>query len=100
MLDKGPGANTIWECSIPEILLLMNSGLVCLYGFTPVEIMLGFVPKWKITEKSVHEVIPDITNETTQKATQEEVYKIEEGPEGLKIERPIDRKEEQQTFAV
>ncbi len=51
-------------------------------------------------QRSGHEVIPDITNETTREATSEEVYKIEEGPEGLRIGRMIDRREEQRTFAV
>ena len=59
--------------------------------------MLGFVPEWKVTHKNAHEVIPDITNETTQEATPGEVYEIEEGPKGLRIERMIDRR---RTLAV
>ncbi len=35
-----------------------------------------------------------------REATQGEVYKIEEEPDGLKIEKMIDRREEQRTFAV
>lgn len=39
-------------------------------------------------------VIPDLMHETTWEATPREVYEIEEGPEGLRIERMIDSREE------
>ena len=100
VLNRGSRAKTIWRRSIPKILPSVNGGLVRLHGLTPTEIILGFVPEWKITQKNAHEVIPDITNETTRQATPEEVYEIEEEPEELRIERMIDRKEEQRTFAV
>ncbi len=100
MLDRGPGAKTIWGRSNPEILPSVNGRLVRLYRFTPSEIIVGFVPEWKITQMSAHEVIPDITNETTREATPGEVYEIEERPVGLILKRIIDGKEEQRTFAV
>ncbi len=100
MLDRGPGAKTIWVQSIPEILPSVNGRLVRFHGFTPAEIMLGFVPEWKIKQRSAHKVIPDIMNETTREAAPGEIYEIEEGPEELKIERMIDRREERRTFAV
>ena len=100
MLDRGPGAKTIWGRSNPEILPSVNGRLVRLHRFTPSEIIVGFVPEWKITQRSAHEVIPDITNETTREATPREVYGIEERPVGLMLKRIIDGKEEQRTFAV
>lgn len=43
VLDKGLGAKTSWEYSIPKILLSINGRLICLYNFIFLEIMLGFV---------------------------------------------------------
>ena len=100
VLDRGPGAKTIWGRSISIILPLVNGRLVRLHGFTPAEIMLGFVPKWKVTHRNAQQVAPDIMYETTQETTPEEIYEIEKGPEGLKIERMIDRRGEQRTLAV
>ena len=100
MLDRALRAKTIWGQSISEILPSVNGRLVRLHGFTPAEIMLRFVPEWKILHKSGHEVILDITNETTREATSRKVSKMEERPEGLRIERMIDRKKEPRTFAV
>ena len=51
-------------------------------------------------QRSAHEIKPDITNDTTREATQREIYEIEKGLEGLRIERMIDRREEQRIFAV
>ena len=62
--------------------------------------MLGFVPKWKVTHRNTKQVAPDITHETTREATPGEIYEIEEGPEGLRIEKIIDRRGEQRTLAV
>ena len=62
--------------------------------------MLRFVPEWKVTHRNAQQVAPDITHETTREATPGEIYEIEEGPEGLRIERMIDRRGEQRTLAV
>lgn len=45
VLDRGPGAKMIWRRSIPEIIPSINGRLVRLHGFTPSEIMLGYVPE-------------------------------------------------------
>lgn len=90
VLDCGPGAKTIWGRSTPEILPLINDRLVHLDGFSPAEIMLGFVPKWKVMQRHVKETWPDIRHGATQEAIQMEVEEIEEGPEGLLIERMMD----------
>ena len=73
-------------------MLLINSRLVRLHGFIPAEIMLGFVPQWKVT----HGDAQGIAQGAMREAAQEEVEEIEEGPEGLKIERMIDERKEQQ----
>ena len=44
--------------------------------------------------RNAHEVISDIKNETTREATTGEVYEIEEGSEGLRIERMINKRGE------
>ena len=100
VLDRGPGAKTIWGRSIPEILPSVNGRLVRLHGFTPAEIMLGFVPDWKVTRGNAQEVMPDITHGTMREATPGEVEEIEAGPKGLRIERMIDRREEQRILPV
>ncbi len=90
VLDRGPGAKTIWGRSIPEIIPSINGRLVRLHGFTPSEIMLGYVPEWKVTgsETPIREV------------TSEEIEELEKGADGLIIERMVERREEQRTFAV
>ena len=45
VLDRGPGAKMNWGRIIPEILPPINGRLIRLHGFTPGEIMLGFVPE-------------------------------------------------------
>ena len=100
VLDRGPGAKTIWGRSIPKILPSVNGRLVRLHGFIPAEIMLGFIPKWKVTHRNVQQVAPDIMHETTRETTLGEIYEIEEGPKRLKIEKMIDRRGEQRTLAV
>lgn len=45
VLDWGPGVKMIWGHNIPKILPSVNNQLIHFYGFTPTEIMLGFVPK-------------------------------------------------------
>ena len=92
VLDWGPGAKTIWGRSIPEILPLINDRLVRLDGFSPAEIMLGFVPKWKVMQGHVKKTRPDIRHGATREAIQLEVEEIDEGPEGLLIERMMDQK--------
>ena len=90
VLDRGPEAKMIWGRSIPEIIPLINGRLVRLHGFTPSEIMLGYVPEWKVTgsETPIREV------------TLREIEELEEGADGLIIEKIVDRREEQRTFAV
>ena len=57
VLDRGPGAKTIWGRSIPKILALINGQLVRLHGFSPAEILLGNMEGhgriWKLVECSV-----------------------------------------------
>ena len=100
VLDRGPGAKTIWGHRIPEIIPLINGRLVRLHDFTPSEIMLGYVPEWKVISREMQEFIPGITPETIREATLGEVEELEEGPDGLKIERMIDRREEQRILVV
>ena len=83
------------ERELPLRLPLINGRLVRLHGFTPAEIMLGFVPEWKVTRGNAQEIMPDITHGTMREATPGEVEEIEEGPEELRIEEMIDRREEQ-----
>ena len=93
VLDRGPRAKTIWGRSIPEILPSVNGRLVRLHGFTPAEIMLGFVPKWRVVYGNTPEVVPGPIAEALQRD-------IDELKEGLRIERLVDRRDEQRTLAV
>lgn len=52
--------------------------------------MLRYNPKQKVTNRKTQEFIHGIISEIIQKATQKQ----------LKIEKIIDKREEQQTFAV
>lgn len=90
VLDRGLGAKTIWGRSIPEIFPLINGRLVRLHGFTPSEIMLGYIPERKVTGREI----------PIQEATSGAVEELEKGVEGLIIERIVDRREEQRTFAI
>ena len=98
VLDRGPGAKTIWGCSIPKILPSVNGWLVRLHGFTLAEIMLGFVPEWRITK--THRDTSEVPPRFIEKALQEDVDEMEEGLEGLRIEKLIDRRNERRTLAV
>lgn len=62
--------------------------------------MLGYVPKWKVTNRETQEFISGITPESIRKATIREVEELEKGPDSLNIEKMIDRKEKQQTLTV
>lgn len=98
VLDRGPGAKTNWGRGIPEVLPPINSRLIRLYGFTPAEIMLGFVPEWKITKTKKDE--PEMVPGAMEEALQEDFNVMEEGPDGLKIERLVGEREERQTLVV
>lgn len=71
---------------------LINGRLVRLYGFTPADIMLGFEPEWK--------VMPEAAQGFIEEAVQGDVNEMEEGPEGLRIERLMDKRDERQTLVV
>lgn len=60
--------------------------------------MLGFVPEWRVTKthKDSQKEVPDVEEE----ALKEDVDMMEKGPYGLRIERLVDGREEQQTLAV
>lgn len=90
VLNRKLGAKTSWGCSISEILLPINSRLICLYDFTPAEIMLGFVPKSKITK--IHKDTTEVTPGVIEEASQEDVDVMEEGPDGLRIEKLVNRR--------
>ena len=100
VLYRGLGVKTVWGRSIPKILPSVNGQLVCLHGFTLVENMLGFLLEWKVTYRNAQRIASDIIHETTREAIPGETDEIGEGPEGLRIERIIDRRGEQQTLAV
>ena len=100
VLDRGPGAKTIWGRSILEVLPSINGRLVRLHGFTPAETMLGFVPEWRVTHEDAQEVMSDITQGAMQEAAQGEIHEMERGPERLRIERMIGHREEQRALAV
>lgn len=91
-LDQGPEAKTIWGHNIPEILTLINGWLVYIYGFSLAEIMLEFVPKWKVIEGHAKETRPDIMHGAMQEATQEKIKEIKERLEGLNIKKMKDGK--------
>lgn len=90
--DRGPGAKTIWGRSIPEVLPSINGRLVRLHGFSPAEIMLRFVLKWKVMQGHAQEARPDITHGAMREAKQGKVEDMEERPEGLSVEKMIDEK--------
>lgn len=71
-----------------------NGRLVRLHGFTPAEIVLVFVPECEVTRGNAQEIMPDSTHGTMREATPGEVEEIE-GSEELRIEKMIDRREEQ-----
>lgn len=76
--------------NILEIISLINGQLVCLHGFTFLEIMFEYIPKWKL-----------ISSKTpVQKDTLGKIKEIEERINGLIIGKIIDKGEEQQIFAV
>lgn len=81
-----------------EILPSVNGRLVRLHGFTPAEIILGFVPEWRIT--NTHRDTPGVPLGFIEEALQEDIDEMEEGPEGLRIERLLDRRNERRTLAV
>lgn len=58
------------------------------------------MPGWKVTHREAQEVRSDITHGTMTEATPGDAEEVEEGPDGLKIERMINRREEQRTLAV
>ena len=90
MLNWGPEVKTIWGHSISEIISLINGQLFYLHGFTFLEIIFRYVPKWKV-----------IGNKTPiQEITLRKIKELEEGADGLIIEKIVDRREEQQIFAV
>ena len=90
-LDWGPGAKTIWGRSISKILPLMNDQ-PRLDDFSPAEIILECVPKWKVTHGKAQEVILSITHGAMQEAEQRKVEDIEERPERSRSKRMIDEK--------
>lgn len=98
VLDKRPGAKMKWGRSIPEIYRQSMVRPVRPHGFTPAEIMLGFVPEWRITNP--HRNIPGVLPGFIKEALQEDVNEIEEGPEGLSIERLVGKEDERRTLAV
>lgn len=58
----------IWGRSISKILQLINDQPVCLDGFFPVEIMLRYVPKWKIIYEKTQDIMLGITHRAIQEA--------------------------------
>lgn len=58
--------------------------------------MLGFVPEWRVVQGNT----PEVTAGPVAEALQRDVDEMEEGPEGLRIERLVDRPDERQTLAV
>lgn len=85
----GTWSKNDWGRSIPEILPSVNGRLFRLHGFTPSEIMLGYAPEWKVTHGKAQKVMPGNTHGVMQEVTRGEVEEMEEGPEGLNIERMI-----------
>ena len=61
-----------------------------LHGFTPSEIMLGYIPERKVTGREI----------PIQEAISGVVKELEKGVDGLIFERIVDRREEQRTFAI
>lgn len=53
--QKGPQARTMWGRAIPEIMPAINGRLMRLHGFTPAEILLGFIPEWRQTHREHEE---------------------------------------------
>ncbi len=62
--------------------------------------MLRYVPEWKITNREAQEFIPASTPGIIREAARGEIKSLEDEPGRLKIKKMIDRKEEQQAFAV
>lgn len=60
--------------------------------------MLGFVSEWRITK--THRDISEVAPGFIQEALWEDVNVMEEGSEGLRIERLIGRRGEQRTLAI
>lgn len=60
--------------------------------------MLGFVPEWKITK--IHRDTTEIALGVMEKASQEDVDAMEEGSDGLRIERLVGGREERRTLVV
>ena len=60
--------------------------------------MLGFVPEWKITR--THRDLPEAVHGVIEEALQEDIDVIEEGLDGLRIERLVGGREERETMAV
>lgn len=52
--------------------------------------MLGFVAEWRV----MHTSIPEVPLGLIAEALQRDLNKMEEGPEGLKIEKLVDRWDE------
>ena len=75
--DQGPRVKTIWGRSIPKILHLINDGAVCLDGFSLVEIILGYVPEWKIVYRKGQDMMLSITHKVMKEAEQEKAKDIE-----------------------
>lgn len=100
VLERGPGAKPIWGRSIPGIMPSIDGRLVRLHGFTPAEIILGFVPEWKVTHAVAQEVTPEGAHGLIEEAIQRDGDEMEEGPERLRIEKLVERRDEQQTLAV
>lgn len=97
MLDWGSGVKTIWGRRIPKILPMINGRLVYLNGFSPAEIILRFMPKWKVMQGQAQETQPNIRHGATREATLGDVEGIEKGLE----ESLIGQKwEEQQVFVL
>lgn len=67
-IRQGPGAKTNWGRSIPKILPPINGRLIRLHGFTPAEILLEFMPEWKITRtyRDLLEAVPGVMEEALQ----------------------------------
>ena len=100
VLDRGPGADTIWGRSIPEIMFLINGRLVRLHSFTPAEIMLGFVAEWTITHTDAQAVSPGVAQGLTEETVQGDLNEMDKGPEELRIERMVGREGGQRALAV
>ena len=62
--------------------------------------MLGYVPEWKVTSRETQEITAEVIPKIIQKAALGELEGLEEGPDGLTIEKMIDGREEQRTLAV